>query len=282
MSIGRYIPFLVAFWQSSPVWQCSAQNQYCSFTREHTLCNTNRNCGSGNTVISQGVSQGEAVNILHLHNQLRSKIASGKEWGGRPGPQPPASNMKIMEWDDELARVAQGLANQCIFQHECSQCRRVSRFSVGQNLYQSSRSNFNRTTDWRSAVKAWYNEVAEFNPSKIYPFIFSAGLGHYTAMMWANTHKIGCGYIMFQEKVWWKLRAVWKKLYVCNYGPAGNIMFNEMYKKGSQCSACSQTCSRTYPGLCDNNSNDYYDDYYYDDYYDYWIRFNYIICMHLF
>ena len=38
-------------------------------------------------------------------------------------------------WDSELSLVAQAHADQCKFAHDCSDCRRVSRFGVGQNLY---------------------------------------------------------------------------------------------------------------------------------------------------
>ena len=38
-------------------------------------------------------------------------------------------------WDPELSVVAQAHADQCKFAHDCSDCRRVSRFGVGQNLY---------------------------------------------------------------------------------------------------------------------------------------------------
>jgi len=44
--------------------------------------------------------------------------------------------MKEMVWDEELSVVAQAHADQCRFAHDCSDCRRVERWSgVGQNLY---------------------------------------------------------------------------------------------------------------------------------------------------
>ena len=32
--------------------------------------------------------------VVDIHNQLRSKVALGKGTAGKPGPQPPAANMK--------------------------------------------------------------------------------------------------------------------------------------------------------------------------------------------
>ena len=36
--------------------------------------------------------------------------------------------MMELSWDPELARLAQALADQCVFSHECADCRRVERF----------------------------------------------------------------------------------------------------------------------------------------------------------
>ncbi|XP_064087317.1 CRISP/Allergen/PR-1-like [Macrobrachium nipponense] len=238
----RLCLLLLTFW-SSVAWGQSSP--YCSFTGQHTLClhvGIGETCG--NQVQARGVGAQDAALILAQHNQLRSRVAMGQEGRGTPGPQPQASNMRLLEWDDELALVAQSHADQCIFEHECSDCRRVSRFGVGQNLFISFQSNFDTRIQWGRAIKAWYDEVAEFDPNVIQPFQFSAPVGHYTQMMWWNTFKVGCGYTMFKDGSWWK------KLYTCNYGPGGNIIFSEMYRRGSPCSSCpaGTTCSLRNPG----------------------------------
>lgn len=233
------------------VWlavQTEGQSEpYCRFTPNHTLCkSTGVNARCGKEMQKRGVARRDATAIVTQHNQLRSQVAMGNEKRGVGRSQPAASNMRLMEWDDELARVAQGHADQCLFKHDCPDCRRVSRFGVGQNLFISFQSNFDTSVQWERAIQAWYNEVADFNPNDIQPFKFSSGAGHYTQMLWWSTYKIGCGFIMFKEGKWWK------KLYTCNYGPAGNIIFSTMYSKGSPCSSCPEgtTCSVQYPGLC--------------------------------
>ena len=83
---------------------------------------------------------------MSLFIRLRAKLARGEERRGRPGPQPPAANMRQMVttilkhenvsqivfnhpqvWDEELATVAQAHADQCKFAHDCADCRRVDR-----------------------------------------------------------------------------------------------------------------------------------------------------------
>ena len=75
---------------------------------------------------------------------------------------------------------------------------------------------------------------------------FSKDVGHYTAMVWSNTNKIGCGITEFRDGKWFA------KLYTCNYGPAGNYIGGQMYAKGRACTQCPSgtSCSVQYPGLC--------------------------------
>ena len=65
---------------------------------------------------------------LDEHNRLRSQVAVGSGRG-----KPPAGDMMELQWDSELARVAQARADSCVFQHECSDCRRVERFKADFN-----------------------------------------------------------------------------------------------------------------------------------------------------
>ena len=44
---------------------------------------------------------------MKKHNEQRSKVANGLETRGNDGPQPKASNMIELTWNDELAEVAQ-------------------------------------------------------------------------------------------------------------------------------------------------------------------------------
>ncbi|XP_022242309.1 CRISP/Allergen/PR-1-like [Limulus polyphemus] len=159
-------------------------------------------------IIQRLVSKSEINEIVQAHNELRQRVATGKEVN-----QPEASNMRKMSWDKELAEVAQRWADQCNFKHDCTQCRKIERFSVGQNLAISMSSNDNATADWRKMIHKWYDEVKTFSSSHINPYKFDSNSGHYTQVVWANTYKVGCGYTYYKNNQWYT------KLYVCNYGP---------------------------------------------------------------
>ena len=64
-------------------------------------------------------------------------------------------------------------------------------------------------------------------------------------MVWGQTNKIGCGYSSYRQG------HLIKKLIVCNYGKAGNLLNAPIYEVGRPCSKCpGTTCSRKFPGLC--------------------------------
>ena len=53
------------------------------------------------------VSQAIKDVIVAKHNEFRARIANGKETEGADGPEPPASDMLALTWDDGLAEMAQ-------------------------------------------------------------------------------------------------------------------------------------------------------------------------------
>ncbi|KAL7299649.1 hypothetical protein TKK_0007410 [Trichogramma kaykai] len=195
-------------------------NTECLF-RDYT---PSANCGR---VMTVGLSMEEKKAIVDLHNELRMKVARGEELRGAPGPQPAATNMQMLEWDEELAQTAQKWASQCIFQHD--QCRDLPRFQVGQNLAwrgNTSKQGFSQITA-EILVKDWYDEVQYYNRNSVHYFnsLYGAGgqTGHYTQLVWAKTNRIGCGAIRNYQGGYYKFTLA------CNYGPAGNFMNRPVY-----------------------------------------------------
>ncbi|XP_023715531.1 venom allergen 3 [Cryptotermes secundus] len=229
---------------------------YCDICKNHTMCiypETGLRCYQ--EVVYSIHDDAIKAHIVEQHNKLRNVVALGQETRGAPGPQPPAANLKKMTWDDELAAVAQRWSNQCIFEHDS--CRDVDRFVVGQNLfcwsskYRNGKLLTNETlesqrTAWTRAVTAWYDEVAKFDPRHIKPFHFSPDTGHYTALLWADTHHVGCGFVSFLDpgQDGW-----YTKHFVCNYGPAGNRLGAALYQVGAAGTGCEQQ-DTAYRALC--------------------------------
>jgi len=226
-----------------------AQTDYCAISPQHTMCQYK---GAGPACngqpLARGVSSQEIQQILDVHNRYRSLIARGEERRGSPGPQPPAADMKQMIWDEELSIIAQRHADQCKFAHDCSDCRKTERFGTGQNLYIYKQTLALPETDWDKGITDWYEEVTLFSNKHVEPFKFSSPTGHYTALVWADTDKVGCGATSFKNGRWFST------LYTCNYGPNGNFINGQMYKQGPACSACSEgeKCSTSFPGLCES------------------------------
>jgi len=128
------------------------------------------------------VTKIERAQILHLHNSFRDAVA------GNRTDQPQASNMRQMIWDGELAGIAQRWADQCRFQHDCPDCRRVGAQvvsaapvttaggivipaatgtptgTVGQNLFLEVGPGSQRSkNDWEGVIKSWFDERFLFN-----------------------------------------------------------------------------------------------------------------------
>ncbi|XP_061181190.1 GLIPR1-like protein 1 [Saccostrea echinata] len=86
------------------------------------------------------------------------------------------------------------------------------------------------------AVNWWYAEVSKYN----YNANSCSGVcGHYTQVVWANSEYLGCA----------KQRCSNFYIYVCNYGPGGNISGRRPYSQGRRCSRCPSGY-RCYNRLC--------------------------------
>jgi len=97
-------------------------------------------------------------------------VALGEEHG-----QPPASDMRKLVWDEELAMSAQRWADQCHFGHDRVRDLCDGTY-VGQNVfisYSSSENTEDRALlDFKLAVGRWHSEVQRpgFDAATISPF----------------------------------------------------------------------------------------------------------------
>ncbi|XP_018013741.1 venom allergen 5 [Hyalella azteca] len=199
--------------------------------------------------------------ILKYHNEYRQKISRGEETRGSPGPQPAGTNLRELKWNDDLARGAQRWAEQLATGHDCqaelvgyssvTHCSRVPGYdAVGQNYQLTGSSGPIKSANWQKAIDSWINEVNNV----VAPAMTSNGgvIGHYTQVVWYETREVGCGVFTNNQKCAW---AGWNKFYcakyICNYGPAGNMVDENAnpLPPYSTTEACKKP-STNYPGLC--------------------------------
>ncbi|XP_053111752.1 glioma pathogenesis-related protein 1-like [Hemicordylus capensis] len=155
---------------------------------------------------------------VRVHNQFRSNV------------EPPASNMKRMSWDSDLAKTARAWAKMCQFNHnpdlKSGKAHPTFR-AVGENIWTGSLSLFNVT----AALTHWHNEVQSYNYNTR---DCSNVCGHYTQMVWAESYKIGCAVHFCLNVQGFGPNAAH---FICNYGPGGNYP-TRPYHEGAACSEC--------------------------------------------
>ncbi|KAF8764818.1 CRISP/Allergen/PR-1 like protein [Argiope bruennichi] len=233
--------FCLVGWSNSQ--SCPAQ--YKRFTPRHTFCiRRNPRCD----IKRSGVSQKEIEDFENIREK------GGVPWEMNTG--------QLVVWDEQLAAVAQKWAENCDFNHDCGECRTVENFAVGQNLViqgstcQGHGCKEDKLTqpNWQKAIKRLYEEVLGYQKDWLWSFEEHDGpqTGHFTQVIWSRSWRIGCGYTSFKEG------GKYKRFYVCNYGPGGNVAEQPVYKNGQPCSACpiNSCCGSScggglsYPGLC--------------------------------
>ncbi|PKK23022.1 peptidase inhibitor 16, partial [Columba livia] len=164
--------------------------------------------------LSCSLSDEERKIILDGHNKYRSQVS------------PPAMDMLKMSWDAELEAFAQAYAEKCIWDHNKERGRR------GENLFAMA-----PVLDLEFAVEDWNAEEKYYNltTSTCVP---GQMCGHYTQVVWASTHQIGCG-AKFCEKIE-GIDTEDMYLLVCNYYPPGNMKGRKPYREGPSCSQCPE------------------------------------------
>ncbi|MCM8557181.1 CAP domain-containing protein [Sphingomicrobium sediminis] len=144
---------------------------------------------------SQTLTAFEQV-MLDDHNAARSAFGSS-----------------AMTYDASLAADAQAYAEELARTNTFAHSSGSSRPGQGENLWMGTKDAF----EYEDMVGAWVDEERFFVPGVI-PDVSSTGnfgdVGHYTAIVWPDTDKVGCGIAS---------NANFEYL-VCRYSPQGNII----------------------------------------------------------
>lgn len=163
--------------------------------------------------------------LVELHNRYRGVV------------QPSASAMLPLKWDGNLKLVAEGYAAKCIWNHN------PELEDTGENLFAGTGK-----LDLERAVEKWFLERVDYNyynnscdEDKM--------CGHYTQMVWADTHRVGCAVHLCaqMEGLDWTEPT---HFLVCNYYPPGNYEGERPYVEGEWCSQCPENLQRCENNLC--------------------------------
>ncbi|KAK3592071.1 hypothetical protein CHS0354_019326 [Potamilus streckersoni] len=167
----------------------------------------------------------DPVRVTDLHNDYRRKE--------------PAANMKQMEWNSYLQGRAAEWSENCFWDHQNK--------GLGENLAYRWTTGQEQPVEEvvRESLKSWYDEKYQWQWSK-----HCGSACHYTAMVWANTAKVGCALSRCQDLRRKTGRPVNNATYlVCFYNPPGNFIGEYPYINGEKCTKCGKeaVCNN---GLC--------------------------------
>ena len=151
---------------------------------------------AGAPSFSRGAGSGDlAARVLRVHNAERARV------GAVP-----------LIWDPALASASQAYAFRLAPTGRLKHSSKAERGRTGENLWMGTRGAY----PVESMVGAWAAERRHFRPG-LFPNNSRTGnwadVGHYTAMIWPTTTRVGCG-----------LGAAGNfEVLVCRYAPSGNI-----------------------------------------------------------
>ncbi|XP_044742536.1 venom allergen 3-like [Chrysoperla carnea] len=200
------------------------------------------------------LNETEIAIIIDTHNKIRNKVALGRTAG-----VPKAADMCQLEWNNELAAIAQCWANQCEFKHDV--CRDIKKGWVGQNIARHGNVQQSAMADritWSKLMGKWYDEYKNFKNGNYAKFAApepkSGPTGHFTQLVWGKTQYIGCGRTFYRDVI--DNRHYFIILLVCNYFPGGNTLTLPIYTVGKPVTKCpvGTAVSDEYKGLCKANS----------------------------
>lgn len=162
--------------------------------------------------------------LVELHNHYRGQVS------------PSASAMLPLRWDPSLKLIAEGYAAKCIWNHN------PELEDTGENLFAGT-----GPLDLREALEKWFLEHLDYDfhnnscdEDKM--------CGHYTQMVWADTHRVGCAFHLcnnMQGLDWERASFL-----VCNYYPAGNYEDERPFVEGDWCSRCPENLQKCENNLC--------------------------------
>lgn len=144
--------------------------------------------------------------LVAAHNQARQRA--------RPTPRPA---LPPLTWSASAARVAEGWARRCEFEHN------PERGTFGENLYATTDAN----TSAHEVVDSWAGEARDYDHASN-TCARGKVCGHYTQLVWRTTTQVGCAVQRCTRNAPFRGVGTWY-LWVCDYAPPGNVMGRKPY-----------------------------------------------------
>nr|BAB41141.1 hypothetical protein [Macaca fascicularis] len=187
--------------------------------------------------MARALTRKESFLLLSLHNRLRSWV------------QPPAADMRRLDWSDSLAQLAQARAALCGTPTPSLASAPWHTLQVGWNVQLLPAGS----ASFVEVVSLWFAEGQRYSHAAG-ECARNATCTHYTQLVWATSSQLGCGrHLCSADQA-----AI--EAFVCAYSPGGNWEVNGKtivpYKKGAWCSLCTASVSGCFKawdhagGLC--------------------------------
>ncbi|XP_077840015.1 C-type lectin domain family 18 member C isoform X4 [Macaca mulatta] len=188
--------------------------------------------------MARALTRKESFLLLSLHNRLRSWV------------QPPAADMRRLDWSDSLAQLAQARAALCGTPTPSLASAPWRTLQVGWNVQLLPAGS----ASFVEVVSLWFAEGQRYSHAAG-ECARNATCTHYTQLVWATSSQLGCGrHLCSADQA-----AI--EAFVCAYSPGGNWEVNGKtivpYKKGAWCSLCTASVSGCFKawdhagGLCE-------------------------------
>ncbi|KAG5684698.1 hypothetical protein PVAND_013912 [Polypedilum vanderplanki] len=181
----------------------------------------------------------EAIEVLlHEHNLVREKVASGKLKFDR------AARMRVLTWSTKLAYLAECNIKSCLESHD--KCRNTEELSyVNQNIYSGTALDpITPQTLYPRCLKKWFDEANKAGKSDLNNYQGKSSIGHFTQLIHETATEVGCA------TSWWPEGRKFGFKVTCNYN-AGNFLGRKVYLPGRL--NCTTGNSAKYPSLCSVN-----------------------------
>lgn len=211
-------------------------------------CNNNNNNNNGGSNVSgnrrAGITAEDYKACLAIANKYRALHEC-------TGPQTVT---------DELNGYAQAWAdkwngNNGIAKHDTEN---LGKLGQGENLSWGGQGKaFTFMEACENAHQGWYDEIKDYNAGV---GSYGGAIGHYTAMVWKASTKVGFGFVTYQAGGYWQHQ------FVARYSPGGNMngVTSDYYRRNVlPCKDGAKTCPGGNPGCypADWNCNWYQDKY---------------------